>query len=277
MDLRVGGNSKFSVRKDGYFSAFQGSTTFLAQHSATWFGIYSSQSSLWGWISNGSGIRLEPTASLGWANALPFGAQDLTLLRDAANTLAQRNGTNAQESRVYGTYTSATNFERLNLKYNGTATAFQIGTEKGSAGGTARSLEFQTDGTTRMTIAANGALSTTTHATFAGYVSPTHLRLTGGTGEAKLYKGTGDGSFAFYNQAETSRCIINIATDGVLKVRNIGNTDYAVADAQHRLQGTAPASATAAGTAGDIRYDADYIYICTATNTWKRAAIATWP
>lgn len=113
MDLRVGGNSKFSVRKDGYFSAFQGSTTFLAQHSASWFGIYSSQSSLWGWISNGSGIRLEPTASLGWANALPFGVQDLTLLRDSANTLAQRNGTNAQVTRFYDTYTSATDYHRL--------------------------------------------------------------------------------------------------------------------------------------------------------------------
>ena len=46
--------------------------------------------------------------------------------------------------------------------------------------------------------------------------------------------------------------------------------------ADHRLTGTAPASATATGTAGDIRYDADYIYICTATNTWKRAPLATW-
>lgn len=37
-----------------------------------------------------------------------------------------------------------------------------------------------------------------------------------------------------------------------------------------------PASAGAAGTAGDICWDADYIYVCTATNTWKRGAIATW-
>ena len=38
-----------------------------------------------------------------------------------------------------------------------------------------------------------------------------------------------------------------------------------------------PASAGADGTAGQIAWDADYIYICTATNTWERAAIATWP
>lgn len=32
-------------------------------------------------------------------------------------------------------------------------------------------------------------------------------------------------------------------------------------------------TATATGTAGQISYDADYVYICTATNTWKRAAL----
>jgi len=37
-----------------------------------------------------------------------------------------------------------------------------------------------------------------------------------------------------------------------------------------------PASASATGTAGTIAWDADYIYICTATNTWKRVGIATW-
>jgi hypothetical protein len=37
-----------------------------------------------------------------------------------------------------------------------------------------------------------------------------------------------------------------------------------------------PASATASGTQGQIAWDADYIYVCTATNTWKRTALLTW-
>jgi len=37
-----------------------------------------------------------------------------------------------------------------------------------------------------------------------------------------------------------------------------------------------PASASATGTAGDICWDSSYIYVCVATNTWKRTAIATW-
>lgn len=39
---------------------------------------------------------------------------------------------------------------------------------------------------------------------------------------------------------------------------------------------TAPSSASDTGTLGDIRITADYIYICTATDTWKRTAISTW-
>ena len=37
-----------------------------------------------------------------------------------------------------------------------------------------------------------------------------------------------------------------------------------------------PASATATGTAGSIAYDANYLYVATAANTWERAALSTW-
>ena len=37
-----------------------------------------------------------------------------------------------------------------------------------------------------------------------------------------------------------------------------------------------PASATATGNKGDICWDTNYIYVCVATNTWKRTAISTW-
>jgi len=39
---------------------------------------------------------------------------------------------------------------------------------------------------------------------------------------------------------------------------------------------TVPASAAATGTTGTIAWDASYVYVCTATDTWKRVAIATW-
>jgi len=53
--------------------------------------------------------------------------------------------------------------------------------------------------------------------------------------------------------------VLNIlTTDGYLDTSNV------------------PASASATGTAGTITYNATHIYICTATDTWKRVAIATW-
>jgi hypothetical protein len=38
---------------------------------------------------------------------------------------------------------------------------------------------------------------------------------------------------------------------------------------------TAPATKTSTGTANSIAQDGNFFYICTATNTWKRSAIAT--
>lgn len=38
---------------------------------------------------------------------------------------------------------------------------------------------------------------------------------------------------------------------------------------------SAPATSTSTGSAGQAAYDSNHIYVCTATNTWKRAIIAT--
>jgi hypothetical protein len=37
-----------------------------------------------------------------------------------------------------------------------------------------------------------------------------------------------------------------------------------------------PASASDTGTAGVICWDSTYVYVCVATNTWKRALLSTW-
>jgi hypothetical protein len=84
------------------------------------------------------------------------GTTNVRTQADAANALAQRNGTAAQTSRIYNTFTSATNFERAKIEW--ASNTLRIGTEKGSAGGTARDMELQTDGTTRITVKADGAI-----------------------------------------------------------------------------------------------------------------------
>jgi len=37
-----------------------------------------------------------------------------------------------------------------------------------------------------------------------------------------------------------------------------------------------PATSSATGNQGDIAWDGDYLYICIATDTWKRSALTTW-
>lgn len=43
-----------------------------------------------------------------------------------------------------------------------------------------------------------------------------------------------------------------------------------------RLASDPPATAASAGAQGTITWDSGFLYVCTATDTWKRVAIATW-
>jgi len=61
-----------------------------------------------------------------------------------------------------------------------------------------------------------------------------------------------------------------------VSVKPTVNTDLMAAiNAKAQFQ-AAPATATAPGSAGQIAFDSDYFYICVATNTWKRTALASW-
>ncbi len=37
-----------------------------------------------------------------------------------------------------------------------------------------------------------------------------------------------------------------------------------------------PTSSSATGTSGEVCHDANYIYVCTDVNTWKRSTLVTW-
>ena len=109
-------------------------------------------------LSNTSGVSgVNNTGYFAWTSGTYFtdyNSWDLRLYRDDAGILAQRNETNPNTFRVYNTYTSSTNFERANVGW--TTDVFIVGTEKGSAGGSPRQLELQTDGTTRVAITTDG-------------------------------------------------------------------------------------------------------------------------
>ena len=60
------------------------------------------------------------------------GGYDTALTRDAANTLAQRNSTNAQTMRVYGTFTDLSN--RVNAALSATSTTVTLAAETAGTG-----------------------------------------------------------------------------------------------------------------------------------------------
>jgi hypothetical protein len=78
-----------------------------------------------------------------------------------------------------------------------------------------------------------------------------------------------------------------LATDSVTtaKIVDLNVTTAKLADASVTraklatgaiFETTAPATASSTGTAGMIAYDGDYFYVCVASNTWLKAALATW-
>jgi hypothetical protein len=93
------------------------------------------------------------------------------------------------------------------------------------------------------------------------------------------------GPYAGFNDLASGELVI-ANTDGAANVLIRGN--FSTGDVtirnimiakgdQIRVQtAKTPASASATGVAGSICWDSSYIYVCTATNTWKRVAIATW-
>ena len=111
-------------------------------------------------------IKLNDSGSIGFTSGFATGTLDTILRRDDADKLALRRTTNAQEFRVYNTFTSSTNFERFRI-FAQAAAAVLIGTEKGSAGGTARALEIQTDATSRLTLDTVGSARIVTALTVA--------------------------------------------------------------------------------------------------------------
>lgn len=79
---------------------------------------------------------------LGDTRVIRFGnAADAILAYDAAGIIAQRNGTNAQTSRVYNTYTSATNYEAFSVDWQTQAGVAMVGTRT-AATGTVRPLRL---------------------------------------------------------------------------------------------------------------------------------------
>lgn len=101
-----------------------------------------------GYISvNGSAVIKMGTGTSAVSNAVGWGLSasvtagpDVFLYRDAANTLAQRNGVNAQAFRVYNSFTDASNGEWLGIRWS--SNDMLIGVQANGTGSTNRQMHF---------------------------------------------------------------------------------------------------------------------------------------
>jgi hypothetical protein len=67
-------------------------------------------------MNSGARLAWGSQAVNGGTGAALRGSLDLAIVRDAANTLGLRNGAVAQIANIYGSYTSATDYQRLAIK-----------------------------------------------------------------------------------------------------------------------------------------------------------------
>jgi hypothetical protein len=96
-----------------------------------------------------------------------------------------------------------------------------------------------------------------------GYYSPT---------DAKAYLSAKD-----TNSSVTTN-LLEYGAPGLIRILEPTKFTEGLESTDYKLTGLniAPSSATDTGAAGEIRYTVDHIYVCTAINTWKRVALATW-
>jgi len=157
----AGTTSVFSVGLNGYVTLPGGS--FINQSGTVSSSNIVSTGSVAGLVA--SGVKLASTSTLAFRSAADIysGSDDVILLRDAANTLALRNSTNAQAFNIYNTYTSGSVYERGFMRW--VSNVLEIGTEH--VGASARNIALKTNNTTRITIAGSDGQTTFTNRVLA--------------------------------------------------------------------------------------------------------------
>lgn len=173
MNLLVGGVSQFSVSKAGVLLAGDGvlATPGYAFSNDPDTGIYRRASGTVAFSANataifqytGNGLALVAGVEVAWLSGGITTTRDVVLARDAAGTLAQRNGANAQTLRVYNTYTDASNYERADIGW--LSNTLVVGTANAGTG-SSRTLQFNTGGTGRFLLNTSGHFLAVTDNTY---------------------------------------------------------------------------------------------------------------
>ncbi len=115
-----------------------------------------------------------------------------------------------------------------------------------------------------------GTMSVTGTSSFEGNVTINVLNVTGST----IFSDSITGQSGTFNDITiTGTTTISGDTEIGGNVRISNDLIYPTPSVVPSLSG---GSYGTTGTTGTISWDSDYIYVCVATNTWKRAQLSTW-
>lgn len=189
---------------------------------------------------------------------------------------------------AYNTSDQTTNYERI--RHFWSSNVYSITSESGGTGAT-RVIELKSGGVLRInTSGTNGLIQMSSNTTAASGIG---LALTGvyssatsavGISIAPTINQTGSATYTalFVNPTETSTgtgvkllADFRVGGDSKFRVDNTGKV-MTKADSVNIATAKTPASANATGTTGDIAWDSDYVYVCVATDTWKRSSLGSW-
>lgn len=130
------------------------------------------------------GFRVTNSNFYAWSSSLDTTlTPDLRLYRDSANTLAQRNGTSGQVSRIYRTYTDASNYERVGLDVS--SNTFTFGPQAAGTG-TLRPFYISTGSTTVASLASAATVGAGSRAFVTDATATTFLSTVAGGGSNKV-------------------------------------------------------------------------------------------
>jgi hypothetical protein len=272
MDLQVGGSSRIAINKNSLITVSRSgnSAVIVDTQRGHCFGFPDGVASIAASSSFASGITIRDggcTVGSGqgyhWNSAagLSGGTPHASLMSDSANTLAQRNSTNAQTFRIYNTFTDASNYERGKLEWS--SNVLRIGTEKAGTG-SARALELQTDGTTRLTIDTSGKMLVNVASSFAH----THIKANSGAASLALEPATNNVSGVYFggNSGDFSNSILRLGNSFDMQVTSNGALTFRTGS---------PATERLSISATGLFTIADALNIAVGTTTGTKIGTAT--
>jgi hypothetical protein len=237
-------------------------------------------------VTNALGAKLDTMGMVDFDPTTKVNISDTSAMLSAYLPLS--GGTLSNNLKIVATNPSITiqypssRFLQLLAGASGTAFNFDksgyfaiYGATSTSDGGTVATNYYKVFGATGNTLIGNNSYNTPdsnwkvdiTSSGTSGTLRVFDNKVSTGITKVSFREGAGQGASDIFNIYSNDGATKKFSLNG----GNVTATQYSLSNLN-----TAPASATATGTFGEIRITSGYIYVCTATNTWVRTALTTW-